>query len=288
MDRPHVLQFISRPQYSLTTVLQTDAIESISMSPTRDSWYDNGTSVYIDLNRSWDVIGNTRQSLVSYSIDNVATLIDRTSTGPVEIPTITMATSHILSLRSTAQFFISIQGTTLSGGQTEDGWFDSGSQFAIQGAYERVYLADNPYYVYAIPVGFQILANTTVSSVLWTSSSMTLSFSANHSRVTVYIPNELNLIPTKVLDNGMPLVFSYSPSSALLSFTGSSDFQVIVSRTGGTSFVGSLAVLYPAATTIVVAGILVLGFLRTKKWARKARATAGRGTTCHRPLFSQS
>jgi hypothetical protein len=283
MDRPHIIEFISGPQYSLTSVLQTESIESITVSPTDDSWYDNGTSVYIVLNRSWGTLGNTRQSLVSYSIDNVVTSIDRTSTGPVNIPAITMTTSHVLGPESAIQFFVSIQGATLSGSQTRDGWFDSGSQFVIQGAYDRAYPVDNSYDAYAVPVGFQILANTAVSSVLWSGSSMTLSFRADQTVVTVYIPKELNFIPTEVSDDGMPIVFFYSPSSALMSFRGSSAFQVIFSRTSGTS-VGSIIpnwAFYPVTITIVAAVILLLGLLLIKKRARKQSHSLGSNKLLH-------
>ncbi|TMI59472.1 hypothetical protein E6H14_03380 [Candidatus Bathyarchaeota archaeon] len=272
MDGPHTVQFFSRLQYYLANTFQTDSIDSMTPSPTGDSWYYDGTSVDIVLNRNWDAIGNTRQSLVSYSIDNIAASVDRMSTSPTDIPTITMSTGHVLSEGFVTQYYISVQGATLSGSQTGDGWFDSGSRFTIQGTYNRVYTANMPYHAYAVPAGFQILANTTLSSVLWSSASNTLSFNANHVEATVYIPKELNLAPTKVSDDGNALVFAYSSSSELLGFKGSSSFQVSLSSTrAASSLLSNIPdwILYPASIAIAVGAILIIGLLLMKRQTRK-------------------
>jgi hypothetical protein len=273
MDGPHTVQFFSKLQYYLANTFQTSSIGSITPSSTGDSWYDSGTSVDVVLNRNWDAIGKTRQSLVSYSIDNIATSVDRTSTSPANIPTITMTASHLLSEGFVTQYYVSVQGATLSGSQTGDGWFDSGSQFTVQGAYSRTYSANMPFHVYAVPAGFQILATTAVSSILWTSSNNTLSFNANNVDITVYIPKELSLAPTKVSDDGSPLVFSYSSSSDLLTFKGSSSFQVSLSSTSAASSpLSSIPewILYPAMIAIAVGVILIIGLVLMKRQTRKA------------------
>jgi hypothetical protein len=272
MNNPHTLQFSSKLQYSLTNLLETNSLASITPSPTGDSWYDNGATVYIVLYLNWDSAGSARQSLVSYSIDNKAISVDRTSGNVVYVPAITMTGSHLLTDGSVTQYFISVQGASLSGSQSRDGWFDSGSRFTVQGAYSRAYTANMPYHVYAVPAGFQILANATVSSVLWTSSSSILSFKADRVEATVYIPGELNLTPTAVSDDGTPLVFSYSSSSHLLSFKGSSSFQVsLSSASGASSLLPAIPdwVLYPVTIAIVVGLILVLGLFLMKMQARK-------------------
>jgi hypothetical protein len=271
MDSPHSLQFSSKLQYYLATVLQPRSIRSVTLSATGDSWYDNGTFVYVVLNKNWDAIGNARQSLVSYSIDNAATSIDRTSSSPIGIPAIMMTASHVLSEQPITQYYIWVQGATLSGSQTGDGWFDSGSQFTVQGTYSRGYTATISYHVVAIPAGFQIVANTTVSSVVWTSSNSTLSFDAYHADVTVYIPKGLDLTPTRVLDDGRALVFSYSTSDDLLSFKGNYGFQVGLSSTSATSVqpIGPDWVLYPAVIAVVVGIILTFGLLLMRRHARE-------------------
>ena len=272
MHGPHTLQFSSEQQYSLTNVLQASSIRSITSSPTGDSWYDNGTSVNIALNRSWDAIGNTRHSLLSYSIDNMATSFDRTSSGPVAMLTVTMTVGHVLSEESVTQYFISVQGASLSGSQTGDGWFDSGSQFTVQGTYDRTFTANLPFHVYAVPAGFQILTNTTVSSPVWTSSSNTLSLNASNVDATVYIPKELNLMPTRVTDDGSALVFSYSSSSGLLNFKGSSHFQVSLSTTSRASSLSSAIpdwVLYSLIIAVAVGATLILGLVFTKRQGTK-------------------
>jgi hypothetical protein len=273
MEGPHTVQFFSKLQYYLANTFQTNSIGSMTPSPAGDSWYDNGTSVDVVLNNNWDAIGNTRQSLTSYSIDNVATLVDRTSTSPASIPTIAMTASHVLSEGFVTQYYISVQGGTLSGSQTGDGWFDSGSHFTIQGTYGRTYSANMPFHVYAVPAGFQILATSTVSSILWTSSNNTLSFNANNVDITVYIPKELSLTPIRVSDDGSPVVFSYSSTSELLTFKGSSSFQVCLSSTSATSSTLSNIpewILYPAIIAIAVGVILIIGLLLMKRQTRKA------------------
>jgi len=275
MNTPHTLQFSSKLQYSLTNILETNSLVSMTPSATGGFWYDNGATVYIVLYMSWDVVGSTRQGLVSYSIDSKAMSVDRTSGNVVYVPVITMAESHVLTDGSVTQYFISVEGASLSGSQTQDGWFDFGSQFAVQGSYTQSYTANMPYHVYAVPVGFQIVANTTVSSVLWTSSSGTLSFNANHVEAAVYIPEELNLTPRTVSDDGTPLVFSYSSSSHMLSFKGSSGFQIGLSST---TRVGSLLstipdwVLYTSTIVVAVGVVLFLGLVLMKRQARKTSA----------------
>jgi hypothetical protein len=183
-----------------------------------------------------------------------------------------MATSHVLSEQSVTQHFISVQGATVSGSQTADGWYDSGSQFTVEGVYTHTYAADFPYHVYAIPAGFQILANATVDSLFWTSSSDTLSFGSSQVEISVYIPIELNLAPARVLDDGSPIQFSYSDASHVLSFTGSSRFQVSLSSTVTSSLsqpVISDWVLYPLIIAIIVGVILVLGLVLIARKPRK-------------------
>jgi hypothetical protein len=272
MNLSHNIRFSSTTQYSLTSVLPTNSMSSITPSPTGDSWYDEGTSVFIVLNRNWDVIGSTRQSLVAYSIDIFSMSVDRSSGGPVGLPAVVMATSHVLSEQSVTQYFILVQGATVSGSQTGDGWYDSGSQFTVEGAYSHAYAADFPYHVYAIPAGFQILANATVDSLLWTSSSDTLSLGSSQVQISVYVPAELNLVPTRVLDDGTPIQFTYSDTSHVLSFTGSSRFQVNLSSTVTSSPSQPLIsdwVLYPLMIAIIVGVILVLGLVLIRRKSRK-------------------
>src|SRR5207249_9909095 len=137
--------------YYLANTFRTDSIDSMTPSPTGDSWYYDGTSVDIVLNRNWDAIGNTRQSLVSYSIDNIAASVDRMSTSPANIPAITMSTGHVMSEGFVTQYYISVQGSTLTGSQSGDGWFDSGSQSTSQGTYSRVHTATTTYPAYPPP-----------------------------------------------------------------------------------------------------------------------------------------
>src|SRR5947199_8564136 len=108
------------------------------------------------------------------------------STSPTDIPTITMSTGHVLSEGFVTQYYISVQGATLSGSQTGVGWFDSRSRFTIQGTYNRVDTSNTPHHAYPLPPGFHIVASTTLTLVGWFIPSDPLSFNPIHVHATVH------------------------------------------------------------------------------------------------------
>jgi len=228
MGGPHLVQFASVPQYQVSLDPKaTAALDSVT-SPTIAAdyyWYDSGTEVSVTLRYSWSVSGSQRQNLLSYTVDGATTIPARQSSGAIDI-LVNMDKNHNIEVSSALQFYVTADTGTIPGSQTGDSWFDLGTKLTIPGQYSHTYTANSGYKIYSAGPGFQILANTSVSMILWTGGSETLTFSALNARATVYVPGELDLIPLSVLDDGKPIAFSYSSPTGLLSLVGSSNFTI--------------------------------------------------------------
>ncbi len=238
MNSPHDVQFNSIPQFQVTLDPATVSALVTITPPTingDDYWYDSGTQVNVTLSYVWNAATNgpSRQNLLSYTIDGTTTTLPRRDSGTLALPLIKMITNHYITVGSTLQYYISASGGTLSGSQTNDSWFDSGSQFAFHGEYDKTYSANSPYHAYSLHPGFQILANTTLSSIAWANN--TLRFTTNNADITIFVPDPLNLVPSAVLDDGTLVTFSYSDVSRLMTFKGSSDFAISFARSGNGS-----------------------------------------------------
>jgi len=102
--------------------------------PTNDNWYNNGTTVYISTNYIWNVSsGSSRTSLTSYDLDNFLYPIQRLNSGALQL-TVQMITYHNLVFNSIVQYHLTASGgyqIVVQNSQTNDNWFDSGSQAQI-------------------------------------------------------------------------------------------------------------------------------------------------------------
>ncbi len=298
MNSPHDVRFNSVPQFKVTLDPTTVSALNNITPPTingDDYWYDSGTQVNVTLSYVWNVAtnGSSRQNLLSYTIDGSTTTLPRRDSGTLALPIIRMNTDHYITVSSTLQYYISASGGTLSGSQTNDYWFDSGSQFAFQGEYVRSYTASSPYHVYTLHPGFQILANTTLSSISW--SNNTLRFTTNNADITVYVPEALNLVPSNVLADGKPLIFSYSEVSRLISFKGSSNLAISFAKPGnGSSSQTStpawetflLNPIFLGIMVLLVAGTSGLVFIKLRRLRRMTRSNVTRGDSIPLLFFS--
>ncbi len=238
MDSFHDVQFNSTTQFQLSLDPATLSVLSQITPPTINGdyyWYDSGTTLSTNVPYVWNTVtsGSSRQNLLGYVIDGSIVMIARRDSGTLALPSIKMNTKHQLSISSTLQYYISANGGTLSGSQTNDNWYDSQSDFTFLGEYAKTYSADSPYHAYTLDPGLQILSNTTLSSIAWDNN--TLGFTANNADIVLYMPEALNLVPARVLDNGTPLAFTYSEMSRLMSFRGSSNFQINFVKPGNGS-----------------------------------------------------
>jgi hypothetical protein len=131
-------------QYYLTNNLITGSVNSITASPTGDSWYNNGSSVNVVLNYAWNVVASqSRSNLFSYTVDGSTTNVARSGTGTYSLPAISMTTYHTVSDNSKTQYYLTVTGgNSISYGTaspTGDNWYDSGSSTTVSsnGVYGR-------------------------------------------------------------------------------------------------------------------------------------------------------
>jgi hypothetical protein len=134
MSAAHTVAFASTTQYYLTNNLLSGSQNTITSSPTSDSWYDSGTTVTVVLNYDWNVVNHQSQSnLISYTIGGSTTNVSRSESGTYTPSTITMSTYHTISDNSVTQYYVTITHTHNIGTTTPSGsaWYDAGSTISI-------------------------------------------------------------------------------------------------------------------------------------------------------------
>ena len=132
MGAAHSVGDVGVTQYFLTNTLVGGSVNSITSSPTGDSWYDSGSGVSVVLNYVWGATSSTRSNLFNYTVDAVTTNVARSGVGTFTVPVITMNAAHSVSEGARTQYFLT---NTLIGGSvssvtaspTADSWYDAGS-----------------------------------------------------------------------------------------------------------------------------------------------------------------
>jgi len=248
-------------------------IEGGSTGRPGSGWYDSGSQISPILNYVWNMSGKglVRQNLLSYILDGHLSLVSRQGSGFVALPTINMTGPHSVTVDSAIQYYITTNGATLVGSQTNDEWFDDGSQFTVQASYSATYIATSPLYVYSVNPGFQILSTTPLDSVNWSSSDAKLSFQSDAANVKIYVPSALKISPDYVRSGDISLPYTYSSGTALLSFSGSSN--VVVHFVSGQNHPETPPsnipwLLYAIAASLgvgLISGLVVLGLTGRKE-----------------------
>ena len=248
-------------------------IEGGSTGQPGSGWYDSGSQISPILNYVWNMSGKglVRQNLLSYILDGHLSLVSRQGSGFVALPTINMTGPHSVTVDSAIQYYITTNGATLVGSQTNDEWFDDGSQFTVQASYSATYTATSPLYVYSVNPGFQILSTTPLDSVNWSSSDAKLSFQSDAANVKIYVPSALKISPDYVRSGDISLPYTYSSGTALLSFSGSSN--VVVHFVSGQNHPETPPsnipwLLYAIAASLgvgLISGLVVLGLTGRKE-----------------------
>jgi hypothetical protein len=109
MSAPQTISVQSVTQYPLTISGGFDVTLS-QPSPTADSYYDSGSALTVSTDYTWDIIdGNTRQNLLSYSLDGQASNVTRAYSGTFTTPAITFTGPHELVFIPVTQYLISFQ-----------------------------------------------------------------------------------------------------------------------------------------------------------------------------------
>ena len=81
MSAAHSVGDAGVTQYYLTNSLVAGSVNSVTASPTADSWYDSGSSVSVVLNYVWSASSSVRSNLFSYTVDAVTTNVARSGSG---------------------------------------------------------------------------------------------------------------------------------------------------------------------------------------------------------------
>jgi hypothetical protein len=88
-------------------------------SPTGDSFYDSGSALTVSTNYTWNIVdGNTRQNLLSYTLDGLVTNVTRADSGTFTTPTIAFTGPHALAFNAVTQYLISFQFKDSTGTHT--------------------------------------------------------------------------------------------------------------------------------------------------------------------------
>ncbi|MDV3277103.1 MAG: hypothetical protein LYZ69_01380 [Nitrososphaerales archaeon] len=120
----------------LLTVSGGSGVMVSPASPTNDGYYPSGTSVQVALPNAWNLVsGQSRQNLLSYSLDGASpTSVTRSGSGNF-VYSLTMGAPHVLSVDSVAQYYLSTTGGNGLGvsaaSPTNDGFYDSGTQLTV-------------------------------------------------------------------------------------------------------------------------------------------------------------
>ncbi len=118
MTTPQAVTIESVTQYHLAVSGGYDATLS-QPSPTGDSFYDSGSALTVSTDYTWNVIdGNTRQNLISYSLDGLVTNVTRADSGTFTTPTITITGPQELAFTPTTQYLVSFQFKDITGTRT--------------------------------------------------------------------------------------------------------------------------------------------------------------------------
>ena len=115
MDKAHEIGIDSVTQYSLVVSGGSGTVVSTS-SPTNDAYFDAGSILTVATPYTWGTVnGNTRQNLVSYSLDGETTNVNRTDSGTFTTPKIAFNGPQRLAFSAIAQYLVSFQFKDHSG-----------------------------------------------------------------------------------------------------------------------------------------------------------------------------
>ena len=136
MSAAHSVGDAGVTQYLLTNSLVSGSVNSVTASPTGDSWFDSGSNVNVVLNYVWGASSSTRSNLFSYTVDASTTNVARVGTGTFSVPTITMSAAHSVGDAGVTQYFLTntlISGSvnSITASPTADSWYDSGTNVNV-------------------------------------------------------------------------------------------------------------------------------------------------------------
>ncbi|MDA4121975.1 MAG: hypothetical protein OK456_02195 [Thaumarchaeota archaeon] len=118
MSAPQDVEIQSATQYRLA-VSGGNGVVISQPSPTGDSFYDSGSSVTVTTDYTWSVLnGNTRQNLLSYTLDGQSNNVTRADSGTFITPSVLLTAPQELAFTSATQYLISFQFKDSTGAST--------------------------------------------------------------------------------------------------------------------------------------------------------------------------
>ncbi len=150
MDGTHTINLAAVLQY-LFAVSGGSATLFSPASPTGDGFYDSGSAATATTEYTWNVIhGDSRQNLLSYTLDGKKTGVTRADSGNFTTPAVEFDRYHVLVFNPVTQYLITFQFTDdpgsrhifptslqiVSDGKVTEvtglkGWLDSGATFKL-------------------------------------------------------------------------------------------------------------------------------------------------------------
>jgi len=124
-DSSHTVVFVAVTQYALS-VEGTNDFSYLPSSPTQDNWFDAGTEVSVNVQKTIDIENNSvRQEATGWSLDKLEFWIieDDDSTSFTTTP-ITMNEHHSVDFLMTNQYKLNVLSD--SGTTTGSGWYEKG------------------------------------------------------------------------------------------------------------------------------------------------------------------
>ncbi|MGA3192016.1 MAG: hypothetical protein ABSD73_05815 [Candidatus Bathyarchaeia archaeon] len=130
MSAAHSVTDASRTQY-LLTVNGGNGVTYGTASPTNDNWYDSTQSTTVSSSWVWGTSGGTRSAVSNWNLDGGANQNPtRQSTGALTTSSVSMSAAHTVNFVTVTQYYLTVNGgngISVSGSQTGDQWFDSGT-----------------------------------------------------------------------------------------------------------------------------------------------------------------
>ena len=124
-DSSHTVVFAAVPQYALS-VEGTNDFSYLPSSPTQDNWFDEGTEVSVNVQKTTEIENNKiRQEITGWSLDKLEFwVIEDDDSTSFTSPPIIMNEYHQVDFLTTYQYKLNVLSD--SGVPTGSGWYENG------------------------------------------------------------------------------------------------------------------------------------------------------------------
>ena len=124
-DSSHTVVFAAVPQYALS-VEGTNDFSYLPSSPTQDNWFDAGTEVSVNVQKTTEIENNkVRQEITGWSLDKLEFwIIEDDDSVSFTTPPIIMNEYHQMDFLTTYQYKLNVLSD--SGVTTGSGWYEQG------------------------------------------------------------------------------------------------------------------------------------------------------------------